>query len=371
MNGEDYAVIIGINRYPRFARHEPPAQRDLMGPDRDATDIYKWLHDLHGGALPVDQQDGGPFLKDEDGNPLPKGRNSWLIRSSDFVSTGKPSQERPAEAQIIDAFDELRQRPRRGDGRIGRRLYVYVGGHGFGIDRCDGALYTAEASPDLPQHIYIAKYFQWFRRTALFEEYVLWFDACATALRLKPDPRPVAFPPQIATDEGMGLVFAAYAAKHTLRAIERAMPADGRVHGAFTHALLLGLKGAAAVPGMGVITTNRLKGYLNETMRQHMDRADLVDDNVSKTPDFFPDDDFHLVTLPQQAEPETRLQLPAGLAEGSFDIISGALTRLLTAKAANGVLRLSLPPGFYKALAQGSGKSFLFEITGGGDGKVR
>src|SRR3712207_960026 len=54
MNDEDYAIVIGIRRYPMFgATSKDPF--DLLGPDRDAEAVYKWLIDPQKGGVPEKQ----------------------------------------------------------------------------------------------------------------------------------------------------------------------------------------------------------------------------------------------------------------------------------------------------------------------------
>ena len=53
MNPDDYAIAIGIRRYPLLGPPHPPGNpHDLMGPELDAKEIYDWMADPAGGGVP-------------------------------------------------------------------------------------------------------------------------------------------------------------------------------------------------------------------------------------------------------------------------------------------------------------------------------
>ena len=51
MNESDYAIVVGISRYPGLGM-TPAGDGNLNAPVRDANDVYAWLTSPHGGALP-------------------------------------------------------------------------------------------------------------------------------------------------------------------------------------------------------------------------------------------------------------------------------------------------------------------------------
>jgi RNA polymerase sigma-70 factor (ECF subfamily) len=51
MNAEDFAIVVGIARYPGFGRTETEP-RNLNGPDNDAQSVYEWIVSPAGGAVP-------------------------------------------------------------------------------------------------------------------------------------------------------------------------------------------------------------------------------------------------------------------------------------------------------------------------------
>ena len=73
----DYAVVVGVAKYPQLAPEGAGA--DLDGPDGDAQGVYDWLVDADGGRL----------------DPA----NVKLIRSSDFHPLD-PEDPQPAVARI-------------------------------------------------------------------------------------------------------------------------------------------------------------------------------------------------------------------------------------------------------------------------------
>ena len=46
---DDYAVVVGVARYPELSAEGAAA--DLEGPDNDAQDVYDWLVSPDGGGL--------------------------------------------------------------------------------------------------------------------------------------------------------------------------------------------------------------------------------------------------------------------------------------------------------------------------------
>ena len=88
MNEQDYAIVVGIRRYPTFKPPVPGQPYDLDGPDTDATEIYDWLTSPTAGGVPEDQ--------------------ALLIRSLDFPDhVPSNSAPEPNEQTIEGAFGWL------------------------------------------------------------------------------------------------------------------------------------------------------------------------------------------------------------------------------------------------------------------------
>src|ERR671926_1811296 len=96
----DYAVVVGISRYPRFS------VGDLQAPDRDAQGIYDWLVDPGGGGLPR--------------------ANVRLIRQDAFGPPAPGDSTEPTEARVQSALNWVADQTR---DTMGDRLYLYFSGH--------------------------------------------------------------------------------------------------------------------------------------------------------------------------------------------------------------------------------------------------
>ena len=55
MSAEDYAVVVGVSRYPTLRAPAPGSAHDLQGPDADSEAVYQWLTDPGGGGVPEGQ----------------------------------------------------------------------------------------------------------------------------------------------------------------------------------------------------------------------------------------------------------------------------------------------------------------------------
>jgi hypothetical protein len=307
MNPNDSAVVVGISRYPGYA--DPPRPLpSLQGPDNDAEAVHAWLVKPAGGGLKPEQ--------------------AKLIRSKDFPD---PFRDRndwgPQEWAIRQALADLKDLPPFEGKYVGRRLYVYVSGHGFAGGRADGALLTAEGKKGRVLHVWISDWFQRLYKAALFKEYVLWMDCCMSREPLTV-PQPCDLELQFDRDSDEGLAFTAFSARFPKRAVENVMP-NGKTHGVFTYALLDGLRGAAADPETGEVTTEGLKDYLIASMKPLMSADDQENVEVSKQPDFGLQDEIVLARVaPRQARP--RIAAAAVPALGALVGFGGTNVRAAT-----------------------------------------
>lgn len=232
MSSEDRAILVGISRYPGL--------EDLDGPENDANDFAAWLRDPAGGAVP-----------DE---------GITLILSSHYPAAPSVLDAQPTTEALVRAFaglwDEgLASR----DGRVGRRLYIFMAGHGFAPDLKTAALLMANAAKSrLGLHIPGPSYADRFRQAGFFAEIVLLMDCCRDNLPQTPVHQP---PFAVTTSPQPANYFYGFATTFSRRAREEP-DADGRVAGIFTRALLAGLRGEAAQPATGLITGASLAAYL-------------------------------------------------------------------------------------------------------------
>jgi len=252
MSASDYAIVVGISDYPLLG-----ADATLKAADKDAAAIRAWLV--------------------KEGSVLDKNIFEFRTEGSD----------QPQAASIRLAFRRLRaiaeEKSRAGMGmKVGRRLYLYLSGHGFSPGHGRGALYSADATTYDPLHTYATGWLEWFQDHGYFDEYVLWLDCCMDrelmvtleALFLGGG-----------TFSASGPAFVAFAAKRPLKTVERPIAEDnGKLHGIFTWTLLKGLRGGAADP-TGAVTSESLRLYLENGLSQYLSADDTNDPDISKRPD--------------------------------------------------------------------------------------
>ena len=253
---EDFAVIIGLQNYP--ALDDPlNGQAPISGAETDAKNFEEWAVSQEGGAVPL--------------------TNVIRILSSDYTNPANNlAKTQPTEIEITAAFDRLRgfsksNREAGRGSRVGRRLYIFMSGHGvapkpFG-ERIvkESALLMANVDPDnisaLRYHIPGNYTASWFCENECFDEVFLFMDCCRDTLTVSSTN---AFLPNTGNSD-KAVRFFAFATKWSRRAKEKII--DGKMQGIFTRTLLLGLRGAGADPdpenpGFGVITGASLKSFL-------------------------------------------------------------------------------------------------------------
>lgn len=281
MNNHDYAIVIGISRYPSLGLPHPPGHpNNLQGPGLDAKEIHDWLAAEDGGGVPEENR----YLVTSDMFPDPF--ETELIAGEELI------QAKPTSDHLAGCFGWLNRRFEKLNSlRLGRRLYVYFAGHGFSVDDCDGGVYTANANPGIRHHFYVRSWFDWFYRNAYFDEYVLWMDACSDPILINGTPNEAPLKKSQVPGFENGRRFVAYAAKHPLKSVERKMP-DGRIRGVFTYTLLQGLKGAAADPDSGRITGGTLRDYLRGNLSSFQTQQDRDNPEVGSEPSFGPVDEI-------------------------------------------------------------------------------
>jgi hypothetical protein len=210
MAAEDHALVIGIGRYPQLTA--------LAGPVPDAKAFHKWLVSPKGGDVPKKQA---------------------RLVVSPTGPAADPMTAPPTLSDIQADLDRLQQRGIDNDGVAGRRLWLYLAGHGVGPTASDAALLMANAHVQRLYHLPTGPYLNWFRTAAMFEEVVVIADCCRDYIGRLP---PFAMPWPDAASPGSDVhYFTAFATKWSRKAREK--PIDGGpVRGIFTKALLEGLE---------------------------------------------------------------------------------------------------------------------------------
>ena len=349
MSKRDHAIIVGIRRYPRFGRTIFDGD-DLQGPDNDAMAVYSWLADPKKGAVPKKQ--------------------IHYVRSADFADPfADPAQAQPGVQDVLRAFGALEIIAQKNlqDGKglqVGRRLYVYVAGHGFSPGSKQGAVFTADATRELTMNVDVTSWVEGLYDRKYFEEFVLWMDSCMS-FQLNVVPGIAPYAKKLATGSLPKLV-TIFAARKPQETLEKKMP-DERVHGVFTWTLLQGLNGGAKVDEANQITTSRLKNYMIEGMRTLLSDEEKADDLVSQEPDFGTTDEIAFATIaPRRFKVVLKFSAPA--AAKPVVVLGDGLKKIRSAKIAGPSLTLKLTAGMYAAVSDG--QSTTFQVVGDRDVEV-
>lgn len=282
---EDFALVVGIAGYPRYGP-TPNDANDLKGPVHDAKEVASYLESAG----------------------VPKA-NITLLTSVGHNGAGwPPPPPRPIRADIESWLTSIVlksiENVQAGNGpRIGRRLYIYMSGHGLAPEKSKRALVTADAlSKTFIDHVLATVWHEHLSNSRYFDEYVLWMDCCTQAK--------VTLLPSLPPFEIKGALiprakqFVVCAAKFPLLAVELPLGPAGEYRGVFTYELLRGLKGAAANPATGEIRTKDLEGYLYAAMPQHIDKIPNAID-ISREPDVLEDDDMQFGQLQSTTKERT------------------------------------------------------------------
>jgi hypothetical protein len=237
---EDFAIVIGIT-YP------DASLAGLTGTLRDAAAFTEWLLDPEGGNVPK--------------------KNIRAVLSPEkqrSLTNARPLQDK------ID--DELKKIGVNGTRKpIGRRLYFYFSGHGFGPKPSDICMLLAGAtSTELNLNISLSLYRDFFRNTSYFEEVLYILDCCRdpTPPVLGFSPGPPRFTPSSATPAGLVSDAILAAAANGKKSHEMIDPRIRRRRGLFTMALLDVLQNTVGVDPRGQHTAFNLQQNLRKRVNE-------------------------------------------------------------------------------------------------------
>lgn len=261
MAQDDYAILVGISRYPS------PGFATLSGPANDLSLMRDWLMSPAGGAIPAAR------IRTIDHTPFPPETDAFKARPSSADFEAEYLQLERARMALKTA-------------RVNGRLYLYFSGHGFcgrEINRdAEAALYAANAAKDYYPHIYGTYFARRAKAKALFAEIVLIMDCCrdSEVNRMPIQPSLPNTPDDDVSAEVR--VFAIYAVPKGGKAHERVIvERGGNTHGLLTHALIKTLEDARPT-GDGQISATRLRDHL----LQSWDAVCGAD--AAHRPDFYP-----------------------------------------------------------------------------------
>jgi len=211
MAADDHAIVIGISRYPHL--------EDLGGPENDAQAVIDWLKDPQGGGVPEKQ--------------------IHRVTSACFQDGARPGSD-----DVYNAFDPVIKLSEHSDPHpAGRRLYIFMAGHGFGPSLREASLLMANAARRRYGHnVCGAKVADHFGQARYFREIVLLMDCCRERLS-RVNAGLLPWDPVEGQGESPRLLYG-YAAHDSRRARER--PHEGEQRGLFTVALLEALRAGAS-----------------------------------------------------------------------------------------------------------------------------
>lgn len=336
MNDQDYAIVIGLGRYPEFV----PAA-DLAGPTNDVEAIKKWLRSPTGGDLPKD--------------------NIYTV-------TSPPAEAKPTHADLEDAFmwvDKLAAKnvEELGVRKVGRRLYFYLSGHGFSPQHRHGCFLAGNASSNRPTaNIGATLWLDWWQDAGYFNEYVLWMDCCMNRLTTaRPAPAPLS---PVTVLDPPSATFIAFGAERPLRAVEyRVDEDDGKYHGVFTWNLIKGLEGAAA-DAYGRVTGRSLADWLRNSVLPALSDDDRQDPEVSKQPAIIAEDAAVIFARRRQRPKFTiKLQFPGELVGKTARLWYGVPPTSYPLEITAEEIAYDLVPGLYVVEVPDAGYRHGFAVT--------
>jgi hypothetical protein len=316
---DDRAVLIGLSHYP-FLGH-------LKGPANDLALLRDWLESPDGGNL----------------DPA----NIHQVLSAEHArhnQRASGARARPNLSDITTAFEELID-SQVDDEPIGRRLYIFLAGHGIDADLEGAALLMANANPRrLRHHVAGRKYANWFRGAALFEEVLLFMDCCRDnypALVFQEPP----WDREAHPDAGAVRIFYGFAAQAGAKSREHKAKVDGetRYLGYFTRALVAALR-YARPDDHGAVSGAAVAAYVYNFMRL------LVDENDRQEARFSIEAgrDITLVTRDESPSLPVRLRFLLPDPSQRVRIRDHALSDLGLERAKSRPWRLDLPAGKYQ-----------------------
>ncbi|SDD44523.1 hypothetical protein SAMN05444679_110175 [Variovorax sp. CF079] len=343
MNPNDYAILIGIDSYPELGEGNSPV--DLRGPRNDVDAMKKWLLDPNGGGLPGVQNIFEPLaVPHVPGAAVPTAGQLDQLMSN------------------IDGVAQANKKARKGM-QVGRRLYIYMSGHGFSPGRQRACLFTADAKERLGLNIHATGWLNWLQDAGYFREFVLWVDACMNrASFLQPHDPPL---PLAAASNPPLANFVAFAAQRPLKAVEVPIAEDeDRTHGVFTWTLLEGLRGAAADVN-GRVTGRSLADWVRNAQSARFVQRDRDDRDVAQEPEVVQEDSgliFARGVTPPAYEVTLTFKAPATganahLWSGSPPVVSRTFT------VDDGPKVLALKPGLYLMEVPDAGLRHGFEVV--------
>ena len=261
---EDYAIVVGINWYPQFNR--------LLGPEADALRFRDWLASPTGGMVALSKI---KTILSSDHQGL----------DENIRATWQPTLQDLKEA-LRSHSDKAFNNDKNGKGpRVGRRLYMFLSGHGITPDRTPttnpdyiGALLSASATPsDSADHLMGYPWVEWFRTAGAFDEIILLMDCCRD---LKNNVTPTFCTPTPLTSGRREevRVFYAAAAGVDSKSWETDLGVPPQRHGVFSYVLMEALQNDSLCDANGWLMNSQLRETLKKRVPMlRSDQAPFID----------------------------------------------------------------------------------------------
>jgi hypothetical protein len=339
-NADDWAIVVGINAYPELEK--------LDGPENDARDFADWV--TGAGGVPA--------------------ANVRCILSTGFPPSPTAIEAQPTAQALENEFNRLDDLAAANtaagkEERVGRRLYLFLAGHGFGPDLDGACLLMANATRVRTRyHIPGKPWANHFVLSGYFDEVLLFMDCCRESY-----PRTMLNMPDdfLSPRAARGRRFYGFSSKYGRLSRER--PIGGAPHGVFSAALLKGLGGAAA-DEKGAITAASLKSYLFNNMKAFLSPEDLLDPDMAQEPDVFVDADGEesefVIARVQPPTFAVSIEAPPGTAGRTVQVLDSRFAVVQQAPADGGPIQFKLLRGTYLAQVAGTGTQQVFDVDGTG-----
>lgn len=306
-----FAVVVGINSYPG-------GFKPLAGPVNDARAFADWLAADDQGGLPA----AHVRLVTTPARPPVR------------VSTARPTKELIDDAiwesvQDLDRALDLLPEEERAAARAESRFYLFVAGHGIMPGQGEAALLDAKARMGFLSNLEIRSYVDWLRKDGSFAQVVAFADCCRSfELLAVPGQAPFGQAARIRGPVETLVGLAATAGSVSVEDTDPDIPMDAR-RGYFSRALVDGLRGNAADPDTGQVTSTRLRDYVvplvadrsrtksfQQTVEMPVDR-DMVFGPVHVAPEPEP----HAASTPGRQRRRVVIRFPSGFV-GEVELVA-------------------------------------------------
>jgi hypothetical protein len=278
---EDWAIVVAIDFY--FYKNFLPR---LQGPRRDADIFEQWLKES--ACVPDDQINRVPANTDQ----------------APSAEAAKPTADSVSEAFL----DLLKREPVLTRGRLGRRLYIFVSGHGIvplradAPDYSEAALLMANAQDmALQRHVACRSYAEYFRARGIFDEVLLFADCCRdlkNMVQLQSPPLP-----PLPLERTPGRYFYAASTKLGSQSWEKFLGVPAAKRGVFSYALMEALTNPDICDDQGQLTADVLRKFLEAKVPK------LADKQIPEI--HYQPGDANLVIIKKPSRPKANIEFAA------------------------------------------------------------